>query len=513
MQYAVPSRGDSMTHVFPAINRTMKKDVLSQASRLTASWVNGGYLRSKRADALPNIDPYSGRLLGDTELADAAVVDRAVEAGLRALKGPWADLQADGRAALLRNLADAVESERLSFAMLETLDTGKPMQHSYNDDVPTAVGVFRWFASMAETAYDLSPTRRAGAMARIAREPQGVVGIILPWNFPLTTLALKLAPALAAGNAVVCKPAEDTPLTSLRLAELATEIGFPAGVINVVTGLGHIVGKAIGLHPDVAAINFTGSTETGRWFLRYAADSNLKEVSLECGGKNPAIILPGQSDVEPFAETLATGFLMNSGQLCSSISRVLAPKRAERSLRDSLSAQMDAWAVGDPFDARTRIGPMINREHADKVQAAIAAERAVNNDVLVSRADSTGTCERLVTPTVFFDVDSDGPTWKDEIFGPVLAVRFYDEIEQAIESANATEFGLSAYLFGNDPKTIESVARRLDTGFVAVNAFSEGDFTTPFGGFKQSGFGGKDKGIHALDQYSRVKSIWWQLQP
>jgi gamma-glutamyl-gamma-aminobutyraldehyde dehydrogenase len=204
---------------------------------------------------------------------------------------------------------------------------------------------------------------------------------------------------------------------------------------------------------------------------------------------------------------------MNSGQLCSSISRVLAPKSAERSLRDNLSAQMDAWPVGDPFDARTRVGPMINREHADKVQAAIAAERAVNNDILVSRADSTGTCERLVTPTVFFDVDSDGPTWKDEIFGPVLAVRFYDKIEQVIESANATEFGLSAYIFGNDPKTIESVSRRLDTGFVAINAFSEGDFTTPFGGFKQSGFGGKDKGIHALDQYSRVKSIWWQLQP
>lgn len=502
-----------MAHLFPSLDNATRRDAVLQAGRLAASYVDGAFLRQGRAESLPNIDPYSGQVLGETQMGDAVVVDLAVEAARRALKGAWGSVGADGRAALLRRLADALEAERLSLAMLETLDTGKPMQHSYNDDVPTAVGVIRWFASLAETAYDIAPTRRSGALVQIMREPHGVVGIILPWNFPLTTLALKLAPALAAGNAVVCKPAEDTPLTTLRLAELAGQAGFPPGVINVVTGLGPIAGKAIGIHPGVDAINFTGSTETGRWFLRYSADSNLKEVSLECGGKNPAIILPGTTDVQPFAETLATGFLMNSGQLCSSISRVLAPRGAEVSLRQALAEQMAAWPVGDPFDPRTRIGPMINREHADKVNAALAAERAANNDLLSSEAEVTGASDLLVTPTAFFDVDEDSKTWKDEIFGPVLAVRFYDEVEQAIASANAAEFGLSAYVFGNDPASIASTARQLEAGFVAVNAFSEGDFTTPFGGFKLSGFGGKDKGIHALDQYSRTKSVWWQLQP
>ena len=501
-----------MSQLFPNVDEATKADATTRAGRLTASFIDGGFVHSARSAVHANIDPYSGHTLGRTEMADAETVDRGVQSARRALKGTWAEVGADGRATLLRKLADAIEADRLGFAILESLDTGKPLQHSFNDDVPTAVGVLRWFASLAETAYDVAPTRRPGALVRIAREPQGVVGIVLPWNYPLATLALKVAPAIAAGNTLICKPAEETPLTTLRFAELAIEVGFPPGVINVVTGFGEVAGRTIGLHADVAAVNFTGSTDTGRWFLRYSAESNLKEVSLECGGKNPALILPGIADVGMFAETIATGFLMNSGQLCSSISRVLAPRGMEHSLRDHLAAQMKAWPVGNPFQPQTRIGPMISREHADKVEAAIAAERAVNNDMLISSAEATGVSDLLMTPTVFFDVDETSPSWSEEIFGPMLAVRFYDDLEDAVASANATAYGLSAYVFGEDAAAIEDVSRRMDAGFVAVNAFSEGDFTTPFGGFKQSGFGGKDKGVHALDQYSRLKSIWWQLK-
>ncbi|MDQ7246353.1 aldehyde dehydrogenase family protein [Dongia sedimenti] len=476
-----------------------------RAGRLDAPWIGDAYRRSNRAARRDTLSPYDGTLLNAVELGDAAAVDAAVDAAAAALRGPWGRLDPAGRAALIRNLAQALETLRLELALLETLDVGKPILHAWNDDVPTAVGVLRWYASLVETAYDVAPSRRGGTLIQIAREPRGVIGIVLPWNYPLTTLALKLGPALAAGNTVVCKPAEDTPLTTLRLAELAIEAGLPAGVVNVVPGLGGVAGKAIGLHPGIAAINFTGSTATGRQFLRYSADSNLKEVSLECGGKNPAIILD-DADLARSGDEIATGFLMNSGQLCSSISRILAPRSLESPLRALLAEKMAAWPVGDPLDPRTRIGPLVSDAHAAKVTRAIAAAAG---DGLTSAAASTGSSPRLVRPVAFFDAATESGLWRDEIFGPVLAVRFYDDLEEALASANDTEYGLSAYVFGEDARRVTSLAERLDAGFVAVNAFCEGDLTTPFGGFKTSGFGGKDKGIHSLDQYARTKSIWW----
>ncbi len=416
---------------------------------------------------------------------------------------------AEGRAALLRTLAAAIDERRMEFALLETLDVGKPIRHSFHDDVPTTVGVLRWYASLIDTAYDLAAPGRSGILGRVIREPQGVVGIVLPWNYPLTTLALKIGPALAAGNTVVCKPADHTPLSTLRLAELAIEIGFPPGVINVVPGTGPVAGRALGLHPAVALINFTGSTATGRRFLRYAADSNLKEISLECGGKNPGIILPEVDDVDRYAAELATGFLMNSGQLCSSISRLIAPRRLEDALRHALAREMRDWPAGNPLDPRTRIGPLASDTHAAKVGEAIAGEKRRNNDFILSGAAITGESPRLVSPVVFFNVAKDSPAWRNEIFGPVLSVRFYDTLDDAVRMANDTDYGLSAYIFGDDPRAVGRLSSELDAGFVAINAFTEGDFTTPFGGFRTSGFGGKDKGIHSLDQYSRIKSVWW----
>lgn len=497
-------------HAVPAVTEADRKAVAKTAADLSTSWINNAFSRDATDARRPIVSPYDNAVLVDIAMGGTAQVDRAVAAAQAALKGPWGTAGHQYRADLLRKLADAIDARRLEFALLETLDVGKPIQHSYNDDAPTTAGVLRWYASLVETAYDTAPTRRNGIQIQIAREAQGVVGIILPWNYPLTTLALKLGPALAAGNTVVCKPADDTPLSTLRLAQLAGEIGFPAGVINVVPGTGAIAGRAIGLHDGVAAINFTGSTATGRRFLHYSAESNLKEISLECGGKNPALLLP-DVDYDRVADDIATGFLMNSGQLCSSISRILAPRSHEAKLRDVLTEKMAAWPIGDPLNPAIRIGPLVSDVHAAKVTAAIAAERGRNNDILVSGAAVNGASPRLVAPIAFFNVDEKAPAWRDEIFGPVLSVNFYDDLDDAIARANDTAYGLSAYVFGGDAKAISAASERLDAGFVAVNAFCEGDFTTPFGGFKTSGFGGKDKGIHSLDQYSRTKSIWWAI--
>lgn len=496
-------------HMAPLIQAADIDRARLTARRLCAPWIGDRFVRGAKAEVHEIRSPFDGGTISEVAFADEQAVDAAVQAAKAAFNSGWGRVGPETRSAMLRALADAVEENRIEFAMLESLDVGKPIQHSFNDDVPTTIGVLRWYASLVETAYDVSPSRRSGVLAQIVREPHGVVGIVLPWNYPLTTLALKIAPALAAGNTVVCKPADDTPLTTLRMAELALEAGFPPGVINVVPGTGPIAGKALGMHDAVAAINFTGSTATGRRFLRYAAETNLKEISLECGGKNPAIILPGVTSLDRLADEITTGFLMNSGQLCSSISRLLVPARLEDEVRDMVMQKMREWPLGDPFDPRTRIGPLVNDGHAAKVRQAIDVEKRSNNDLSISQAEVTGASPRLVEPIVFFNVAEDSEAWTQEIFGPVLSVRFYDELDDAVRSANHSQYGLSAYIFGDDPDEIRDVSTRLDAGFVGVNAFSEGDFTTPFGGFKTSGFGGKDKGIHSLDQYSRTKSIWW----
>ncbi|CCV07210.1 putative aldehyde dehydrogenase [Mesorhizobium metallidurans STM 2683] len=496
-------------HKIPTFGVSDLKQVRATARRLDSAWIGDGFSRDGGSGIANIMSPFDGETISEVAFASERQVNLAVQAARAALKADWGTMGHDGRAVLIRALADAIERNWLEMALLESLDVGKPILHSYNDDVPTTVGVLRWYASLTETAYDLSPGRRKGVLSQIVREPQGVVGIVLPWNYPLTTLALKIGPALAAGNTVVCKPADDTPLTTLRLAQLAVEAGFPAGVINVVPGTGAVAGKALGLHDHVSAINFTGSTATGRRFLRYSADSNLKEISLECGGKNPAIVLPDVKSFDRFADDISTGFLMNSGQLCSSISRVLAPRALEGDLRDMLAAEMREWPIGDPFDPATRIGPLVSDAHAAKVNRAIDTEKQRNNDFSVSAAKTKGASPRMVEPVVFFNVAESADAWREEIFGPVLSVRFYDDLDSAIRSANDTQYGLSAYVFGENPQAIREASATLDAGFVAINAFCEGDFTTPFGGFKTSGFGGKDKGIHSLDQYSRTKSIWW----
>ena len=483
------------------------------ASGLDRPFIGDDFFKGSADANLTNRNPFDGSTLCEMALGGQEAVDGAVAAARAALAGPWGSMAAEQRASLMRALADRVDVEREQLALLETFDVGKPIASSRAEDVPLTSAVLRWYASLLETHYDLAGSRRAASTARVVREPHGVIGIVLPWNFPLYTLALKLAPALAVGNTIVAKPAEDTPLTALRLAQLAIEVGFPAGVLNVVPGQGAVAGRAIGLHRGVDAINFTGSTAIGREFLHYAAESNLKEVSLECGGKNPAIVLPDVQATTAFMEQIGIGFMANSGQICSSVSRLLLPEHLRDAARDGLAAAMREWPLGDPLDARTRLGPLINERQAAKVRKAIELGCQHSNDFLVSDAECVDTCELMVKPAVFFDVDEGSALWRDEIFGPVLSVRFYDGLDEAMRSANDTDYGLSAYIFSNDAAMSHQAATRVNAGSVSINVFGEGDFSTPFGGFGQSGFGGKDKGIHGLDQYSRIKSIWWDASP
>lgn len=490
-------------------------DGLDQAKKLALTldraFVGDDFVAAGGADRLPNLNPYDGQLLCEVAMADAATVDSAVAAARAALGGAWGAASSETRATLMRALADRIEGAGEELAILEALDVGKPLANARAEDVALTVAVLRWYASLLDTYYDFASQRRSGGLAQIRREAQGVVGIVLPWNYPLYTFALKLAPALAAGNSIVAKPAEDTPLTTLRLAQLAIEAGLPAGVINVVPGRGAVAGQAIGLHEAIDAINFTGSTATGRQFLRYAADSNLKEVSLECGGKNPAILLPDMTSLAPAMEQIAIGFMHNSGQICSSISRLLLPAHLRDEARETIAATMREWPIGDPFVEETRLGPLINARQAEKVRAAIDKGRAEGVATIESDAEQTGASDLLVRPVAFFDPEEGSDLWRQELFGPVLSVRFYDDLDDMVRSANDTAYGLSGYIFSNDAALTTRVASRLDAGSISINQFGEGDFSTPFGGFKHSGFGGKDKGIHALDQYSRTKSIWWEM--
>jgi len=331
----------------------------------------------------------------------------------------------------------------------------------------------------------------------------GVVGLVLPWNFPLLMLAWKIGPALAAGCSVVVKPAEETSLTALRIAELAMEAGIPGGVFNVVPGSGPDVGEPLGRHLDVDAVSFTGSTETGRRFLRYAAESNLKEVTLEMGGKNPSVVLDDAENLDRVAAHIVNGAFWNMGENCSATSRLIVQKGVKEELLKRIFAHAREWPMGDPIDPKNRVGALVSPAHFDKVCAYLGK----GAKVLMGGKAKGG----FVEPTIIDISDRNAPQAREEIFGPILSVLTVESFDEAIALANDTEYGLAASIFTANVKKALRGARAIRAGTVTVNSFGEGDISTPFGGFKSSGFGGRDNGIHAHDQYTRLKTIWVDL--
>jgi gamma-glutamyl-gamma-aminobutyraldehyde dehydrogenase len=382
-------------------------------------------------------------------------------------------------------------------------------------DEPGAMSdCLRFFAGAARNLEGKAATEYVeGYTSMIRREPLGIVAGICPWNYPLYMAIWKIGPALAAGNSMVVKPSRLSSLSAIRLAELAAEAGLPDGVLNVVPGPGGAAGAALGRHMDVDKVTFTGSTEVGRLFLQYSAESNLKEVTLECGGKSPAVVLADPPDMDLVVEQVLFGALMNMGENCSQGSRLIVHRSVQDELVHRLAAGLEDWPVGDPMDPETKIGPMIERPHMDKVLGYIARGRDEGARVAAGGGrilEETG--GYFVAPTIFEGVRNDMTIAREEIFGPVLSTIPFDSEAEGVRLANDTSYGLAAAVFTRDLDAAFRVARALRAGTVGVNAYSEGDITTPFGGFKQSGFGGRDKGLEAIEQYTEKKTIWVTLK-
>ncbi|MFJ4077771.1 aldehyde dehydrogenase [Streptomyces iakyrus] len=460
----------------------------------------------------PVVSPRDGRVIADVADGGAAEVDAAVAAARRAFDtGPWPRLAPAERGRALLRLAGLLEERREELALTVTLEMGKPISDAYGIELRAVINTFRWYGQLADKLTDESPHTAPDALALVTREPAGVVGAVVPWNFPLTLAGWKIAPALAAGCTVVLKPSENSPLSALLLARLATEAGLPPGVLNVVTGDGPTAGRALGLHPDVDVLAFTGSTAVGRHFLRYAADSNLKRVWLELGGKSPNIVLPDAPDLENAAATAAWGIFFNQGEMCTAPSRLLVHSSIAERVTEAVVRRARELKVGDPLDPETEMGALVGRAHLDRVTGHIrhgvdegARLRTGGDRVL---AETGGT---YLEPTVFDRVAPGSRLAREEIFGPVLSVLAFDDLDEAVRLANATEYGLAAGLWTSDLSTAHRVARALKAGTVWVNCYEEGDLTVPFGGMKQSG-NGRDKSAHALEKYTELKTTWIQL--
>ncbi|MFH8734239.1 MULTISPECIES: aldehyde dehydrogenase [unclassified Streptomyces] len=458
------------------------------------------------------VSPRDGQVLAQVADGGAAEVDAAVAAARRAFDaGPWPRLAPADRGRALLRLADLLEERRDRLALTVSLEMGKPITDAYDIELRAAVNTFRFYGQLADKLTDESPHTAPDALALVTREPAGVVGAVVPWNFPLTIASWKVAPALAAGCTVVLKPSENSPLSALQLGRLATEAGLPPGVLNVVTGDGPTAGRAIGLHPDVDVLAFTGSTAVGRHFLHYAADSNLKRVWLELGGKSPNIILPDAPDLEKAAATAAWGIFFNQGEMCTAPSRLLVHASVAERVTEAIVRRAGELRVGDPLDPATEMGALVGEAHLgrvlDHIDTGTSEGARLRTGGTRTLADTGGS---FLQPTVFDEVNPGMRLAREEIFGPVLSVLTFHDLDEAVALANATEYGLAAGLWTSDLSTAHQVSRALKAGTVWVNCYEEGDLTVPFGGMKQSG-NGRDKSAHALEKYTELKTTWIQL--
>ncbi|MDC8774358.1 aldehyde dehydrogenase [Roseateles albus] len=457
------------------------------------------------------ISPINGKSLGAVARGQGADIDAAVAAARAAFDdGRWSRRPPAARKRVLLKFADLILAAKEELALLETLDMGKPIQYSLSVDVPAAARCIAWYAEAVDKIYDeIAPTGPT-ALALIQREPMGVIGAIVPWNYPMIMSAWKLGPALAAGNSVVLKPSEKSPLTALRLAELAMEAGLPPGVFNVVPGFGHEAGEALALHMDVDAIGFTGSTRVGRKMLEYAGRSNLKRVYNELGGKSAFLVFPDFDDLQRAAQTVAGSMFFNQGESCNAPSRVLVHEDIADEFATLVAAQVPQYQAGDPLDAATVMGALVDEGQLRTVLGYIESGLQEGARVLAgakqSREASGG---YFVEPTVF-EAQPQMKIAREEIFGPVMSLlRFKDEA-QAVAMANDSPYGLQASVWSSHIDRAHRVARALRAGTVHVNQYDEDDMTVPFGGYKQSG-NGRDKSLHAFDKYTELKTTWLRI--
>lgn len=476
------------------------------------AFVHGEYTSAASGATFECISPVDGRLLGLVASCDVADAERAVrDARATFESGVWSRLAPVTRKEIMIRFADLLDAHAEELALLETLDMGKPIGDSLSIDVPAASRAIRWSGEAIDKIYDEVAATAHDELGLVTREPVGVVAAIVPWNFPLLMTCWKLGPALSSGNSVILKPSEKSPLTGIRIAQLAIEAGIPAGVFNVLPGFGHTVGKALALHMDVDTLVFTGSTKIAKQLMIYAGESNMKRVWLEAGGKSPNIVFADAPDLQAAAEAAASAIAFNQGEVCTAGSRLLVENSIKDRFVPMVVEAIKAWKPGNPLDPATNVGALVDTTQLNNVLSYIQAGHDDGAKLVAGGKrvlEETG--GTYVEPTIFDGVNNAMRIAKEEIFGPVLSVIGFDDQEEAIAIANDTVYGLAAAVWTSNLSRAHLVGKALRAGSVWINQYDGGDMTAPFGGFKQSG-NGRDKSLHAFDKYTELKSTWIKL--
>lgn len=472
------------------------------------AFIDGRFADAASGKTFASVNPATGEVLAQVAECDEADVNRAVAVGRRAFEdGRWSRMAPGGRKAVMLQLADLIRANLEEMALLDSLDMGKLVADAATVDAPGSAHFFQWYAEAIDKVYDEVAPTGPGDLALVSRVPLGVVGAVTPWNFPLDMATWKAAAALAAGNSVVLKPAEQSPLSALRLAELAAEAGVPDGVFNVVPGYGATAGKALGLHMDVDCLAFTGSTATGKMFMQYSGQSNLKQVWPETGGKSPNLVFADCEDLDTAADMAAFGIFFNQGEVCSANSRLYVERSIQQEFVERLIARAEAMQPGDPLDPSSKMGAIVDEKQTQGIMQFVEAGKASANLVAGGERVTVDGKGCFVQPTIFDDVSHDNPLARDEIFGPVLSVIPFDSEEEAVAMANDSIYGLAASVWTDSLSRACRVSDRLQVGTVSVNTVDALSAQTPFGGMKQSGFG-RDLSLHSLEKYTALKTTW-----
>ncbi|MGC6484639.1 MAG: aldehyde dehydrogenase [Candidatus Puniceispirillales bacterium] len=483
-------------------------DLAAKLKPANQMFINGRFEDAASGKTFDSINPATGEVIAAVAEGDSIDIDRAVSFARSSFEsGAWSEETPMNRKAVLLRLAELIRSNLDELALLDSMDMGKTVEDAANIDVPGSALFFQWYAEAIDKIYDEVAPTGPGDLALITREPLGVVGAVVPWNFPLDMATWKAAAALAAGNSVVLKPAEQSPLSALRLAELAMEAGLPEGVLNVVPGFGETAGRALGLHEDVDCLAFTGSTPVGKLFQQYAGQSNMKQVWLETGGKSPNLVFADCADLEAAADMAAFGIFFNQGEVCSANSRLLVERSIHAEFMQLMLARAENFRPGNPLDPASKMGAIVSQEQHERIIAMIASGKKDADCIIGGNAMQVDNRGLYVEPTIFDNVAHGSLIATDEIFGPVLSVIPFDTEEEAVAIANDTIYGLAASLWTGNLSRAHRVSRQLKAGTVSVNTVDALSPMTPFGGFKQSGVG-RDLSLHALDKYTALKTTW-----